>query len=334
MLKILSCTKSPIVSVFRGLLEKNKPNILSWLLYTRFFERENIMLNFNVNTVNPLIFKQKVSKLDPDLTFKSAQVVDNLVNYSVDNLKANFLPLVSFKGIHKDAVYGVETLIVGISNYQDAANNVKFRFLNRNKRSEKEKFELKLKREPENKFKDNAIAVYHEYKGKSQKLGYINDDMSKLIAPLIDEGYKFSSSVVNVGGDYIGYRSPYVGVRMRLESLCCPDRSPNKRKLKAVKNAFKNCLENGSALNYREEKIINSKQYDKATKMKVDVEREEVTVYRSGWTQLKGDLKPDTQLHNKRAHSQNPAFIEHTKKAIDYLLKKPIDQKVEYSEQK
>lgn len=292
------------------------------------------MLNINVNTVNPHITRQNFLKPDFFLPFKGTEVVENLSHYSVDNLKANFLPQISFKGIHKDAVLGVETLIVGISKYQEAANNVKFRFLNRNKRSEKEKFELKLKREPDNMFKDNAIAVYHEYKGTSKKLGYINDDMSKLIAPLMDDGHKFNPSVVNVGGDYVGYKSPYVGVRMRLEYLSSPDRSPNNKKLNLVKKAFKKCLDNGSALNYREEKLVKSKEYGKATKMKVDAERGEVTIYRSGWTQLKGDLKPQAELHNKRAHSQDAAFVEHAKKAVEYLVKHPVKQEVKYSKQK
>ncbi|MGD9580946.1 MAG: HIRAN domain-containing protein [Vampirovibrionia bacterium] len=292
------------------------------------------MLNLNLNTVNPLKIGPKIDKLNLNTSFGKTEQVNNCVNYSIDNLQANFLPLVSFKGIHKDAVVGVETLIVGISHHQDTANNVKFRFLNRNKRSAKDKIQLKLERESDNKFKDNAIAVYHEYRGKTGKLGYINDDMSGLIAPLIDKGYKFNASVVNVGGDYIGFKSPYVGVRMRLEYLSTPERSPNQKKLKHVQKAFKECLQNGSALNYREEKIVNSKQYKKATKMKVDVEKGEVTVYKSGWRQLKGDLKPGAHPRNKRAHSQDREFVDHVKRSMDYFIRKPVQQEILFPEQK
>lgn len=240
------------------------------------------MFNVTLNKVNPFVVGLPTPKQELKTLPAKISTNPSFASYTSEHVKANFLPSLAFTGVHKDAVIGIETKIVGISNYQKEADAVKFRFLHREQRGEKEKIQLELRREPDNSKDKNAIAVYHVYKGKSGKLGHIPASMAKNVAPLMDKGYKFEAGVVNVGGKFIGHKSPYTGIRIRLEYVTSPDRSPNLKKVKTVKKAFKNCLQNGSALKYREELIYNSKELDGAAKMRVDTERSEVTIYRKG----------------------------------------------------
>ena len=294
------------------------------------------MFNINLRGVNPFIERESVSVQSP----KPLPVVvtnrDNFVSFTASNVRASYAPFLTFKGIHPDAVLGVETKIVGISNYQKNAEAVKFRLLARNKRGEKEKIQLRLEREPENKNNKNAVAVYHDYKGKQMKLGYLHDKMADELAPLIDKGFKFQPSVIlsagGIGQGIRGYKSPYAGIRLRLEYLSNPDRSPNKRSVKQVRQAFKRCIANGSTVDIhvasgktiamREEPVYPSKKYKNATKMKVDRERGETTFYRHGWKQMDGNLAKPAELHNRRNHTQPKDFIEHSKKAVESLVEK------------
>lgn len=245
-------------------------------------------------------------------------------SYNAENLRANFMPMVSFKGLHHDSLMGVETLIIRISDYQDNAKRVKYRRIGRLKKGEKRPIPLKLEREPEHKFFKNSIAVYHEYDGKKMKLGYLAESMANQLAPLMDKNYKFNASVVNVAGG-TNESFPYIGIRMRLEYTTSKDRSPNYRKINRVKKAFERCLNNGSAKSYtyKEETIVDSKEFARSTKLRLDEERGEATVYRKGWEQLRGPIaeKPG-QLKNSRKHPQDQNFVEHAENSVDIVAKR------------
>lgn len=289
------------------------------------------MLNVTLNKVNPFAGKP----VTPGQTYQTRPETPlnerGFAAYTADHVKANFLPSLSFKGIHKDAVVGVETKIVGISKYQQNAERLMYRRLNRLKKGTTEKIQLDLKREPDNSRDSNAIAVYHTYKGKPMKLGYLAAPMAKEVAPLMDKGYRFNASVVDVaGGNRSGYK--YIGVKTRLEYLSSKERSPADRKLDDVKQAFQNCMDNKTATRYQEEMLIESKVYPRATKMKVDLERQEVTVYQKGWEQMRGELSAPPNLKNSRNHPQNKTFIDHVKNTVDYLVKKVKPEKTNKSE--
>ena len=79
---------------------------------------------------------------------------------------------------------------------------------------------------------------------------------------------------------------------------------------------------NGSALRYVEEKIIYSDTYDRATKMKVDKERDEVTVYRKGWEQLRSKIALNPHIRNSRNHLQSKTFVEHVKNTVVLIAQK------------
>jgi hypothetical protein len=279
------------------------------------------MLRVNFPVLNPPIVSLKEDSQIVKQKILPALTTRQPVRFTADNVKANFLPSLAFTGIHKDAVIGIDTKIVGISKYQDNAKRLYYRLDKRKQRGDKEKVQLALKLEDGNKYDKNAIAVYHVYGNKPAKLGYLNKDVSKRIRPMMEDGHAFTPSVIYAaGGDREGF--PYIGVRMRLEYLSNPERSPNERTLKKVRQAFKDCLKDGSALAYREEQLIESKKYDRATKMKIDTERGEVTVYRMGWEQLQGPISDPPGLRNQRNHSQNPDFVDHSEGAVKALHKK------------
>jgi hypothetical protein len=279
------------------------------------------MLNVNFVRGNQTLFESKTRQNFLKETQQNPIESRQTVNYNADNVKANFLPSLSFKGIHKDSVLGIETKIVGISKYQKNAERLYFRLQKRRDRREKEKVQLVLKSEKDNRKDPNAVAVYHVYRGKPQKLGYLNKNVSERIKPLMDEGYRFVPSVLYAaGGEREGF--PYIGVKMRLEYLSNPDRSPNEVKVEKVRDAFKACKNDGSASAYREESIIHSTEYDRATKMKVDTERNEVSVYRMGWEQLHGDISSEPAIKNQRQHSQSQSFVDHVKNAVKTLSRK------------
>lgn len=239
------------------------------------------MYNVSFRSVTPSFERSFAAPQEVKAAKVNNTPVTNLSGYTAENVKANFLPSLFFTGIHKDSVLGIETRVAGISQYQNDATRLKFRFINRNKRHEPQKIPLHLEAEPQNLKDKNAIAVYHEYEGKKMKIGYLPASLSAVLKPLMDDDLKFDASVINVAGGK-GSRVPNVGVRIRLEYLSNPDRSPNDKTIKRVKKAFAQAIKDGSALSYREEKIIKSKQYGRATKMKLDDERKEATVYRAG----------------------------------------------------
>ncbi len=57
---------------------------------------------------------------------------------------------------------------------------------------------LHLVREPENAFDKNAIAVHHIEDGK---LGHLAASLARVLAPMIDHGYKFRARLLDVGDD-------------------------------------------------------------------------------------------------------------------------------------
>ena len=62
--------------------------------------------------------------------------------------------------------------------------------------------EIRLVREPENKFDKNAIAIFH----KLGQVGYVAKDFAKQMAPDMDYGYSYEGVIANVTGgndDYV-----------------------------------------------------------------------------------------------------------------------------------
>ncbi|MEW6171383.1 MAG: HIRAN domain-containing protein [Candidatus Omnitrophota bacterium] len=276
------------------------------------------MNSVNLNKVQPFAANLRITETTPQPTFAAKQNTQKLSDYSVYHVIANYAPTISFTGIHHDSVLGIETRVVGISQYQDNATRLKFRFINRNARGEKQKVHLRLEREKDNKKDPKAVAIYHDYDGKAMKLGYLSSPIADKVAPLMDKGFLFDAHVLNVAG---GKNSevPNVGVRIRLEYLSTPDRSPNKRKVDKVKKAFQQLMAKDQALSYREEKIYTSKTLKRATKLKVDDERNEATAYSKGWEQVHTEISDTPKIKNARVHPQDKKFTDHVANAVKFV---------------
>lgn len=291
--------------------------ILSLKNFPHKIESAN-MNSVNFNKIVPFIANLNSIKPTSKTTMTAKQDTDKFADYSVFHVMANNLPSLTFKGIHHDSVLGIETRITGISQHQDNATRLKFRFLNRNLRGENQKIHLRLEKEPDNTKDPNAIAIYHDYQSKPMKLGYLTAPISAKIKPLMNKGFLFDASVINVAGGK-GSGFPNVGVRIRLEYLSSPNRTPNNRKVDKVKKAFQELVKNNQALSYREEKIYTSKTYKKATKLKIDNERNEATAYKSGWEQLQAKIIEEPKIKNSRKHPQKADFTEHFKNAVKFI---------------
>ena len=73
---------------------------------------------------------------------------------------------------------------------------------------------LTLRREPENPYDANAIAVcWVDRDGVALQLGYVPRPLAMLLAPLVDEGAQLSAKVIRTGGGGL----QQVGVRMQID---------------------------------------------------------------------------------------------------------------------
>lgn len=297
------------------------------------------MLNVKLNTLpamqkNSNPFKEEKSTLTPNATVNTSYTP-----FTASNIQANFAPFISFKGIHERAVVGVETKIRGISqeDFQKSATSLQWRHKQRKARGETDKVNLRMEFE-EDKNSKIAIAIYHDYKNKSYKLGFLPDYLTKEVVPLMNKNLDFHASVVDVaGGSLDGFTN--VGVKVRLEYLSKPERSPNTKKIKLVKKAFENAMKAAkveaeaknytvpAVMNLREEIMVSSKNFDGA-RLKIDTEKlqnsdkKEIPIYKKGWKQLDVEISDDAIVRNRRKHSQNNDFVENAKQAAEHIKKK------------
>lgn len=280
------------------------------------------MVNVSLSRVNPLTKKPTSPQQCIKENLLTHSPSKECVNFTAAHVMANYAPFISFKGIHKNAVLGIEFQVKGTSqeDFRKAATSLQWRNAKRNERGETEKIELRLA--PDNSKK--SIAVFHDYRGKSNQIGFIPEKIASKILPLIDKGHHFSASVVDVfGGEKDKFSN--VGVRLRLEYLSSPERSPNERKIATVRKAFRSLVRQKSAFNLREEEVIKSKRYRKATKLKIDNERGEFRVYQKGWEQLNGKLDKPSTVKNSRNHKQDETFVHYVEKAVDKMATKSKD---------
>lgn len=296
--------------------------------------------NFGTIPKNSNPFQGKINIPNPQNTVNTS-----FAAFTANNLQANFAPFITFKGFHERAVIGVETKIRGISqeDFHKSAISLQWRHKHRNERGEQEKIQLRMEVEKDNKGHE-GIALYHDYKNKSHKLGYLPEYLAKEVKPLIDKKFDFCANVVDVIGGSLD-RFSNVGVRVRLEYLSKPERSPNERNIKKVKKAFRSAIKAAKAeakdkkynvpavMNLREEIIIHSHNYDAATKLKIDTERlancnkKQIPVYRKGWKQLDIEITDETIVKNRRAHSQDGKFKDNAKQAAEYIKKNILTKK-------
>lgn len=83
--------------------------------------------------------------------------------------------------------------------------------------------ELELKRQPENQFDPNAVALYFG----SFHIGYLRKEIAKHVAPLIDEGAHYRAVIEHVtGGPGSGQAEKNFGVNIRVERVVTTARDP------------------------------------------------------------------------------------------------------------
>lgn len=153
---------------------------------------------------------------------------------------------VQFAGIHPSAALGVEVKVAGTQAIPMATKRLWFYLRDSqqlDRRTYQTNFPLHLVRDPENAHDPHAIALYAENKsGKRLRVGYVPRELAQHVAPLMDAGHQFASTLV--------YMRPYRkdnqffhSMVTRLEYTAKPGRAPNKRVMEKLQKAFHNVRE-------------------------------------------------------------------------------------------
>ena len=77
---------------------------------------------------------------------------------------------------------------------------------------------ISLKREPNNSYDKNAVAVWVSVTGKLNcKIGYLPKTVAYVIAPLLDKGNELDSKALNIVGGYEQSQYSTYGARIQLQ---------------------------------------------------------------------------------------------------------------------
>lgn len=73
---------------------------------------------------------------------------------------------------------------------------------------------LRLRREPENPYDANALAVeFVDKDDRTYQLGYVPRGLASVLAPMVDAGAKLEASVIRAGGGGL----QLIGIRMKID---------------------------------------------------------------------------------------------------------------------
>ena len=251
------------------------------------------------------------------------------------SVAAQFAPAadtVKFSGYHPDAVVGIDSKIAGVMNYNKETSRLFFKLKNTGQleaHTYRTDYPLVLVREQGNTEDPNAIAVFTEADrgGIRRKLGFVPRELAQGLAPLMDRGHEFVSTLQMLKPFKDRETNEWHHrAEMRVEYVTKEGKAPSAHVRKRVEAAFNKAVEDqqyGKVLGIQPEETHSYRLPDQSRRLveRIDNERGEATYYIKGQEVARVALNPAEreELEFADVPEVTDAVKERVRKRLDTL---------------